>query len=71
MNQELIEVNFTNSGKPYNKGHSEPKQFRNKASCCDFQVLLYVTLYVTFLMNVAILESIKKRHKEIIDKLKC
>ena len=47
MNRGLIEVNFANSEKPYNKGHSEPKQFRNKASCCDFQVLLYVTLYVT------------------------
>ena len=53
MNRGLIEVNFANSEKPYNKGHSEPKQFRNKASCCDFQVLLYVTLYVTFLMTIA------------------
>ena len=47
MNRGLIEVNFANSEKPYNKGHSEPKQFRNKANRCVFQVILYATLYAT------------------------
>ena len=51
MNRGSIEVNFTNSEKPYTEkpyiGHSEPKQFRNKANRCVFQVILYATLYAT------------------------
>ena len=52
MNRGLIEVNFTNSGKPYNKGHSEPKQFRNKANRCVFQVILYATFYATIFIDI-------------------